>query len=73
MHNITEENWLHKLFINEAKSALKQHSGSGNGNSVTTVSTDEFIAWLNEAQVVEPIASVTGAIYTTNNNEIYIL
>lgn len=27
--NITNENWLHKLFIDEAKPALERHSGTG--------------------------------------------
>lgn len=38
MPNINDENWFRKLFINEAKPALKRHSGSGNG--VTTISTE---------------------------------
>jgi hypothetical protein len=33
----------------------------------------EFLVWLNEAKVVEPVASASGEIYTTNNNEIYVL
>ena len=36
--------------------------------------TDEqIISWLNEESIVTPTASASGEIYTTNNNEIYIL
>ena len=38
-----------------------------------TVTDDEFIVWLNEENIVTPIASASGEIYTSNNNEIYIL
>lgn len=38
------------------------------------IATDEqILAWLKEENVVEPVASATGEIYITNNNEIYIL
>lgn len=37
------------------------------------IEDDEFLNWLNETSVVEPVADESGAIYTTNNNEIYIL
>lgn len=40
---------------------------------IEVVSEEDFLAWLNEAQVVEPVTSSTGEVYTTNNNEIYIL
>lgn len=42
-------------------------------NKPQEVSEDEFLIWLNEAEVVEPAASASGEIYTTNNNEIYVL
>lgn len=38
-----------------------------------TLTDDEFIAWLNEENIVTPTASASGEIYTSNNNEIYIL
>ena len=37
------------------------------------IEDDEFLNWLNETSIVEPVADESGAIYTTNNNEIYIL
>lgn len=37
------------------------------------IEDDEFLDWLNETSIVEPVADESGAIYTTNNNEIYIL
>ena len=40
---------------------------------IPVVSEDEFLAWLNEAKVVEPVAATSGELYTTNNNEMYIL
>lgn len=42
-------------------------------NKPQEVSEDEFLIWLNEAKVVEPVASASGAIYTTNDNKIYVL
>ena len=38
-----------------------------------TVSDYQFLSWLNNENIVEPITSASGEIYTTNNNEIYIL
>ena len=36
--------------------------------------TDEqILSWLNEEEIVAPAASTSGAIYTTNKNEIYVL
>lgn len=32
-----------------------------------------LVEWLNTEDVVTPTASASGEIYTTNNNEIYIL
>lgn len=37
------------------------------------IEDDEFLNWLVENGIVEPVADSSGAIYTTNNNEIYIL
>lgn len=37
------------------------------------VSDDEILAWLSEENIVAPVASVSGELYTTNNNEIYVL
>lgn len=37
------------------------------------ITDDDFLIWLNETEVVEPVTDASGAIYTTNNNEIYIL
>lgn len=37
------------------------------------IEDDEFLSWLNETDIVEPVTDESGAIYTTNNNEIYIL
>lgn len=36
--------------------------------------TDEqILSWLDKEGIVTPTASANGEIYTTNNNEIYIL
>lgn len=37
------------------------------------VPDEQFLAWLNNENIVTPTASASGEIYTTNNNEIYIL
>ena len=37
------------------------------------VTEEQIIAWLNEEGIVSPAASASGALYTTNKNEIYIL
>lgn len=37
------------------------------------VSDEEFLAWLFEAKVVEPLMTASGEIYASNNNEIYVL
>lgn len=42
-------------------------------NKPQEVSDDEILAWLNEENIVAPVASVSGELYTTNNNEIYVL
>jgi hypothetical protein len=34
---------------------------------------EDIIAWLSEESIVEPTVSASGEIYTTKNNEIYIL
>lgn len=44
------------------------------GGSNLRVATDEqILSWLNKEDIVTPTASASGEIYTTNNNEIYIL
>lgn len=33
----------------------------------------QIISWLKQESIVEPVASTSGEIYTTNNNEVFIL
>lgn len=40
---------------------------------IEVISEEDFLTWLNEAQVVELVTSSAGEVYTTNNNEIYVL
>lgn len=54
-------------------SDLDNDSGYITEKNIETVPDDDFLGWLNEEKIVEPVASATGEIYTTNNNEIYIL
>lgn len=42
-------------------------------NKPQEVTDDQFLLWLNEANVVTPTASTGGELYTTNKNEIYVL
>lgn len=42
-------------------------------NKPQELSDEELLMWLNDAEVVSPVASTSGEIYTTNNNEIYVL
>lgn len=42
-------------------------------NKPQELSDEEFFNWLNEANVVEPVAANSGKLYTTNDNKIYIL
>lgn len=42
-------------------------------NKPKEVPYDEFLSWLNEERIVEPVATNSGELYTTNNNEIYVL
>ena len=42
-------------------------------NKPEELSESELLIWLNEANVVQFLASTIGEIYVTNNNEIYIL
>lgn len=37
------------------------------------VSDEEFFLWLVEAQIIDPATSVNGEIYTSKNNEVYVL
>lgn len=39
----------------------------------TEASEYEFVEFLNDISIVEPLASASGEIYTTNNDELYIL
>jgi hypothetical protein len=40
---------------------------------IEVVPDEEFIAWLNEENIVSPVATASGELYVTNNNEIYVL
>ena len=42
-------------------------------NKPEQVSDEEFFNWLVEVKLIYPAASASSEIYTTNNNEIYIL
>lgn len=42
-------------------------------NKPQEISDEEFIAWLNEENIVSPVATASGELYVTNNNEIYVL
>ena len=42
-------------------------------NKPKELSEEMLFTWLNEEKIVSPLASKTGEIYITNNNEIYIL
>ena len=42
-------------------------------NKPKELSEEMLLAWLNEEKIVSPLTTKTGEIYTTNNNEIYIL
>ena len=33
----------------------------------------QIISWLKQENIVEPVASASGEIYTTNKNEVFIL
>lgn len=56
-----------KTLINAFKAVFAEKK------DVQTVSDDDILNWLNEEKVVEPVTSASGEIYTTNNNNIYIL
>jgi hypothetical protein len=34
---------------------------------------EQILSWLNEEEIVAPAAAASGALYTTNKNEIYVL
>ena len=42
-------------------------------NKPQVISDDAFLEWLNEEDIVSPVATASGDLYVTNNNEIYIL
>lgn len=56
-----------KTLINAFKAVFAEKK------DVQTVSDDDIFNWLNEEKVVEPVVTNSGAFYTTNNNNIYIL
>lgn len=37
------------------------------------VTDTQIISWLKQENMVEPVASASGEIYTTNKNEVFIL
>ena len=61
---------MSKLYdiLNSVITRLKKAEGQ-----LEMVTDDDFLVWLTEENVVEPVADASGAIYTTNNNEIYTL
>lgn len=42
-------------------------------NKPEMVSDEEFLNWLAEEKIVEPVTTTTGELYVNNNNEIYVL
>lgn len=58
----TEEEFANKLAAD---------SGANIGSEI--LPDDEMLMWLNSADVVKPIVSTSGEIYTDTNGEIYIL
>lgn len=54
-------------------SELENDAGYITANDIEIVSDVEFLNWLNEAKVVEPVSSASGELYVTNNNKIYVL
>lgn len=42
-------------------------------NRPQEMTDEQFLIWLNEEGIVLPVSSKSGEIYTTNQNEIYIL
>lgn len=47
--------------------------GKANADTISVVSDEEFLMWLVAAQLIEPASSVNGEIYTSKNNEVYVL
>lgn len=41
--------------------------------SSSEIIEDEFLTWLNDEKVVEPLVDKSGAIYTSIDDELYIL
>lgn len=66
-----EINNLKKLVGNS--SVADQIAAAMGGGSNEVVPDDDFLIWLNEEGVISPVASSNGALYISNNNEIYIL
>lgn len=42
-------------------------------DSSSEIIEDEFLTWLNDEKVVEPLVDKSGAIYTSIDDELYIL
>lgn len=42
-------------------------------DSSSEIIEDEFLTWLNDEKVVEPLTDKSGAIYTSIDDELYIL
>lgn len=42
-------------------------------NKPEEIADEELLLWLNETSIIEPVVSASGEIYTTNNNELFIL
>lgn len=43
------------------------------GSNLQVATDEQILSWLDKEDIVTPTASASGEIYTTNNNEIYIL
>lgn len=42
-------------------------------NKPEMVSDEEFLNWLAEDDIIQPVSTTTGELYVNNNNEIYVL
>ena len=65
-------NWFKDMFIDEAKTALNgRQSGAGGGSIV--IGESDALKLVVDMDLVTPVASVNGAIYTDENNLVYSL
>lgn len=69
---------LKNIIITKINQSINAHNTSSSSHEdirelLNTMTDDEFLVWLVEADIIEPTISPSGEIYTTNNNEIYIL